>query len=242
MMMRGTERLLGVALILGGIGCTSVYVNERTQSGVELERGIERFELAQAASTEARVPTSPSSREDLAAGWRAAARTADTSEWAPGRIEAWQAAQRDFTEAPVALLDIPALDLRIPVYEGADDPQLDLGVGRIPGTTRIGQAGNIGLSSHRDGYFRKLRHIEIGDRILLQALDGQTYVYEVHERSVIDPEDVHLLYPQGDDRVTLVTCYPFWFVGPAPQRFIVVARRVPAQDASPPHDRLVHLP
>lgn len=224
--MRGTERLLGLALILAGIGCTSVYVNDRLKSGTEREQGIERFEEARTATTEPGEASGTPSPSDITTGWRDAAREADTSEWAPGRIEAWQAAQEEFSDTPVALLDIPALDLRIPVYEGADDPQLDLGVGRIPGTTRIGQAGNIGLSSHRDGYFRKLRHIEIGDRILLQALDGQTYTYEVHERSVIDPEEVHVLYPQGDDRVTLVTCYPFWFVGPAPQRFIVAARRV----------------
>lgn len=241
-MMRGTERLLGVALILAGIGCTSVYVNDRMQAGADRERGVDRFEQARAATAEDGATTYAPSEQDLTVGWRAAARTADTSEWAPGRIEAWQAAQRDFTDEPVALLDIPALDLRIPVYEGADDPQLDLGVGRIPGTTRIGQAGNIGLSSHRDGYFRKLRHIEIGDRILLQALDGQTHVYEVHERAVIDPEDVHVLYPQGDDRVTLVTCYPFWFVGPAPQRFIVAARRVATPLSEDRPDQLVLQP
>ena len=170
--------------------------------------------------------TNEPSPPSLASAWQQSAQSPDTSDWSPGRIEAWRQVTSASPFDPIALLDIPSLDLEVPVYPGADEAQLDLGVGHIRGTTPIGANGNIGLSSHRDGFFRKLRNIEIGDRVRLQDLDGIFHEYEVHEMSIVEPEDVHVLYPQGDDRVTLVTCYPFYFVGHAPQRFIVGARRV----------------
>ena len=230
-MKQSLERLLGISLVVAGIGCTSAYVHEQVQQETARQDGVEQFESMRAQPDDATTEPIPAHADDrgasMATRWHSAARAADTSDWAPGRIEAWHEAQRGESALPIALLDIPALGLEVPVYEGADGEQIDLGVGRIAGTTRIGQQGNIGLSSHRDGYFRALQHIEIGDRIRLAALDGSVREYEVHELSVIEPEDVHVLYPQGDDRVTLVTCYPFYFVGPAPQRFIVAARRVP---------------
>jgi sortase A len=122
----------------------------------------------------------------------------------------------------LAVLRIPALHLEVPVLDGTDEVTLNRGVGRIASTALPGQGGNIGIAGHRDGLFRKLKDVRTGDAIELATISG-TDIYVVDRIGVISPNDVAVLQPRTKDSVTLVTCYPFYFVGPAPRRFIVQA-------------------
>jgi sortase A len=112
------------------------------------------------------------------------------------------------------------------VKEGIDDRTLGLAVGHIPATAMPGETGNVGLAAHRDNLFRNLKAVAQGDEITLTTLD-HTYIYRVTSFTVVNPEEISVLAPQAGERVlTLVTCYPFYFVGHAPKRFVVRARQV----------------
>jgi sortase A len=123
----------------------------------------------------------------------------------------------------VARLEIPRLGLSAIVVEGAGARELKLGPGHIRGTASPGEGGNIGVAGHRDTFFRPLSRIRQDDVIDLAASSGAQYRYRVVSIQIVDPGDVRFLYPTELDTLTLVTCYPFHFVGPAPQRFIVRA-------------------
>ena len=125
---------------------------------------------------------------------------------------------------PIAILRIPRLEMVLPVRRGTDDATLARAVGHIDGTALPGEDGNIGLAAHRDTHFRPLKHIVAGDVIELQTA-GRTDVYRVERTWIVDPEDVSVIAPTSSRAITLVTCYPFNFVGSAPRRFIVRAIR-----------------
>jgi sortase A len=125
----------------------------------------------------------------------------------------------------VGRLEIPRLQLSAIVLEGSDSRTLSRGVGRIPETADPGQNGNVVLSGHRDTFFRPLRKIRAGDRVTLQTPIG-LYRYVVEWTAVVNPSDTASLKATPDRSLTLVTCYPFRYVGPAPQRFIVRARQM----------------
>ena len=123
----------------------------------------------------------------------------------------------------LAKLDIPKAGLSAMVMEGADDATLRVAVGHIPGTALPGQGGNVGLAGHRDSFFRGLRKLQVGDEITLTTRAG-TLLYTVESIRVVRPDDVNVLRNTPYPALTLVTCYPFYYVGPAPQRWIVKAR------------------
>jgi sortase A len=126
--------------------------------------------------------------------------------------------------AVVARLTIPRLGLSTMVVEGVEDGDLRLAAGHIPGTALPGEQGNSGIAGHRDTFFRPLGLIRKDDLIALTTLHG-TYRYRVVSTRIVGPDDVQVLYPTARDTLTLVTCYPFDFVGSAPRRFIVRAER-----------------
>jgi sortase A len=123
-------------------------------------------------------------------------------------------------------LEIPSLGVSTIVREGEDARTLQLAVGHIAGTALPGAAGNMGLAGHRDTFFRRLREINPGDVIRLVAVEG-IYTYVVENTQIVDPDDVWVLDPTPEPSLTLVTCYPFTYIGSAPERFIVRARMVP---------------
>src|ERR1035441_7512300 len=125
----------------------------------------------------------------------------------------------------VGRMDIPRLGISTIVMEGTTAKTLRRAIGHIEGTALPGQPGNVGISGHRDTFFRPLRHIRENDIITLTTLLGE-YRYRVVFTKLVGPYDVTVLNPGGDEILTLVTCYPFYFVGPAPYRFIVRAERV----------------
>jgi len=111
------------------------------------------------------------------------------------------------------------------VLEGDDEATLKLGVGHVPGTAVPGEHGNAALAGHRDTFFRSLRGIHLGDEIRWTSPEYSAR-YRVESMRVVDPAARDVLNPTDDSVLTLITCYPFNFIGPAPQRFIVRARQV----------------
>lgn len=124
-------------------------------------------------------------------------------------------------------LRIPRLKVAVMVREGADSRTLSSAVGHIQGTALPGKLGNIGLAGHRDTFFRELRNIAKDDTIDFETENG-TYRYAVESTTIVGPRDVGVLNAAGGKTLTLVTCYPFYYVGSAPKRFIVRAVQVGA--------------
>ncbi len=151
---------------------------------------------------------------------RASSSVVDLSLWSPKRVQAFKDSLVQYADTPIAVLSIPKIHLEVPVFDGTEDVTLNRGVGRIRGTARIGQRGNLGIAGHRDGFFRGLKDVAPGDAVELM-LQGQTLSYVVDKIQIVDPKDVRVLRPTTNATLTLVTCYPFYFVGSAPQRYIV---------------------
>ncbi len=149
----------------------------------------------------------------------------DLALWSPQRVSAWQKALEDPAPPPLAVLRIPKIRLEVAVLPGTDERTLDRAAGHIEDTPPPGAAGNSGIAGHRDGFFRGLESIAAGDALELDTLQG-TQVYRIERTWVVEPADVSVLDPTPTSALTLVTCYPFYFVGAAPQRFIVRAVRV----------------
>ncbi len=148
----------------------------------------------------------------------------DLSLWEPKRIAAWRNAIRTPGPAPLAVLRIPKFQLEVAVLPGTDEVTLDRAVGHIEETALPGADGNSGIAGHRDGFFRGLKDIGAGDAIEIETREGRE-VYRVERTWIVPPEDVSVLDPTPTRALTLVTCYPFYYAGPAPQRFIVRAVR-----------------
>jgi sortase A len=125
--------------------------------------------------------------------------------------------------AAIGRLEIPRLHLRAMVLEGAGGDTLAVALGHVPGTALPGERGNVAIAGHRDTLFRCLRSIAKDDLIVLQTTHG-TYNYHVEDTAIVKPRDVAVLAPGPYSEITLITCYPFHYVGPAPDRFIVKAR------------------
>jgi sortase A len=142
--------------------------------------------------------------------------------WSQKRIEAYKASLITPALLPLGVLRISAINLEVPVLEGTDDLTLNRAVGHIEGTPAPGGTGNVGIAGHRDGFFRALRDIELGDTIDLFTEKGNSR-YVVDGIVMVPPDDVSVLAPRSQPALTLVTCYPFYFVGSAPLRYIVRA-------------------
>ncbi|HEX5718662.1 MAG TPA: class D sortase [Thermoanaerobaculia bacterium] len=132
----------------------------------------------------------------------------------------------------VGRLAIPRLGITAIVLEGVEKKTLRRGAGHIPATALPDQdEGNVGIAAHRDSHFRGLKDIREDDTIELTTLDG-TFHYQVEWTKIVKPADVSVLEPTDEPALTLVTCYPFYYVGSAPERFIVRAHRVPEPEES----------
>jgi len=131
----------------------------------------------------------------------------------------------------IGRIQIPRLGLSAVVFEGADGATLRRSVGHVPYTALPGQPGNIGLAGHRDSFFRPLAGVRRDDTIVVSTLRGD-YRYRVLSTRVVKPSEVSVLHPTESEILTLVTCYPFNFIGSAPKRFIVRAERIPPNPAA----------
>ncbi|ARN75156.1 class D sortase [Oceanicoccus sagamiensis] len=143
-------------------------------------------------------------------------------DWAPSRVDAYHASLKQQASEVLAVLSIPNIKLDVPIYNGASDLNMDRGVARIAGTALPDEAGNFGIAGHRDGYFRALKDVKAGDYIHLKTYSGISR-YRIDQTFITEPDNVDVLRDTDDTSITLVTCYPFYFVGHAPQRYIVKA-------------------
>jgi sortase A len=208
-----TER----ALLASGLALLAVYGAARIEGVLSFHAALRKFAAIKSHAVVA--------RQTNAADMRAAA-DGDMSEMDSVRkAEPVQSEQEQFpqqSDVPSAVLRISKIHLEAPVFNGTDDLTLNHGVGRILGTARPGEAGNIGIGGHRDGFFRGLKNVGIGDAIDLETPSG-TDTYVVDQVQIVTPEDTGVLQPRSVPSLTLVTCYPFYFIGSAPKRYIVTA-------------------
>jgi sortase A len=203
-------------LLLVGFALLAFYATAKLHELILSRAGMRHFEdqnltrLNKRAEVKrvAQTPTAP----------------ADFILWSEHRVHRYAESLSKHVASPLAVIRIERVHVEAPVLEGTDDLTLNRGVGHISGTALFGEYGNIGIAGHRDGFFRGLKNIRVGDRIDLEEPDRiETYVVERLE--IVDPDDVGVLRPGSKPALTLVTCYPFYWIGAAPRRFIVHAVR-----------------
>jgi sortase A len=233
--MRRILRGLEAALLVAGGALLAVFALAALHQRALAAWDRAAFERAPAAPAALRVAHEP--REAAPDAWREP--LVDTTRWSAGRIAKYLEA----LEAPaafgaprLALLEIPAIDLSVVVLDGTDDWTLNRGVGRIPGTGTPGGPGNAGIAGHRDGFFRGLERVKEGDLVqVVRPGAAAPHVYRIAWLRVVRPEDVWVLDPTDEPSLTLVTCHPFYWVGNAPERYIV--RAVALDEALPGRER-----
>jgi sortase A len=162
----------------------------------------------------------------------------------PAQVARSNAVKFDMSGSPGSVLgeiEIRKIGLTAMILEGVDNRALRRAVGHIPNSPLPGQHGNVAIAGHRDTFFRDLRKIAKNDEITLTTLNG-SYRYVVDFSEVVEPSDTEVLDPSSEAILTLVTCYPFYYVGPAPKRFIVRAHMIPASHRSPPDPGAVLQP
>jgi sortase A len=155
----------------------------------------------------------------------------DQGDWSHERVEKYESS-RALDALAMGRLEIPTANVSVMVLDGTDDLTLDRAVGRIEGTAQPGEAGNFGIAGHRDGFFRGLQNVQVGDEMSFASLDGLAR-YQIDAIEIVEPSAVEVLDPTEEASITLVTCYPFYFVGSAPKRYIVKGRRVAFESWSP---------
>jgi LPXTG-site transpeptidase (sortase) family protein len=146
----------------------------------------------------------------------------NTELWNGQRIKDYEESLTADSAPPLGVLTIRSLDIQAPIYNGTDEFALNRGAGRIRGMAKIDEDGNLGISGHRDGFFRGLKDIKEGDEIEIQTTRG-AQSYAVSSITIVPKSDISPLTPTDDKTLTIVTCYPFYFVGNAPKRYIVKA-------------------
>lgn len=151
--------------------------------------------------------------------------------WSADRLRAFKNAANPSPGSVLGRLEIPAADLSVMLLQGTDDWTLNRAVGHIEGTALPGQPGNLGVAGHRDGFFRPLKDIPQNTVIMLTTLKGR-FFYRVSAINIVRPDEVQLLAPTKHPTLTLVTCYPFYYVGDAPKRYVVTAEMFKIQGAS----------
>lgn len=138
-----------------------------------------------------------------------------------------QARRRPADNELIGRLEIPRVGVRAIVREGTDSGTLERAVGHVPFTALPGEQGNVAVAAHRDTFFRGLAQIRPSDVVTFETMTGK-YRYQVEATRIVSPKEVSVIRPTPDSRLTLITCYPFHYIGSAPERFIVTARQIDA--------------
>jgi sortase A len=214
--LRKLERLLlilGVFMLAFYVGA---LIHRTALSSAELQR-FKTQRLAMAAD---------------AHGVTLAIEAPDFSLWSEHRIKDYQESLAAHFAPAIAILRIPRIHVEVPVLEGTDDLTLNRGVGHVAGTANPGENGNIAIAGHRDGFFRGLKDISLGDTIEMITLRGAE-TYTIDRITIVDRTEVSVLQPRTHATLTLITCYPFYFVGSAPKRYNVQASVANSAPANP---------
>jgi sortase A len=192
---------------LCGVLCLAIWVGRTLSTPVVARLDVSRFAALQSVAS------------------RGTARVPNQSLWAPERVRAWHETLTSDAPAPLGVLRIPKIDLEVAILPGTSEWTLNRAVGHIVETALPGTDGNAAIAGHRDGFFRGLKDVGPGDLLELETL-GARERYRVERVWIVNQEDVWVLDPTPARAVTLVTCYPFYYVGSAPQRYIVRAVKV----------------
>lgn len=209
-------RWIEIATWVIGIVLLSSYAALRVSAERDRRDGLQAFQTIR------HVALSQTS----AIGLHAPSGQVDQTLWSRARVQAFRSTT--LGELPEGILRIPALGLIVPIYSGATSSELDRGVGHVQGTAALDSESNAAIAGHRDGFFRALRRIKLGQTLYVETVSS-TRRYRVTETRIVTPSDVSILAPTAHASITLVTCYPFYFVGSAPQRFIVRAEPFPGR-------------
>jgi len=207
--------LLQAGLLVGGVSLLVAFALVRGNQAEQRDLGLAAFYETQ------REPVHLAALHDAEFGSVLA--VPDQSLWSEKRVQAYRESLKPGQDVPLAVLSIDRLNVEVPVYDGADELNLNRGVARIKGTASVTSPGNLGIAGHRDGFFRGLKDAQEGDLIRLRTPEA-VVTYRVTEIVIVDPTEVSVLAQTEDRSLTLVTCYPFYFVGQAPKRYIVKAR------------------
>jgi len=208
-------------LLATGLTLMTVWVAARLQRTIASRAAIAEFKAESAAASSKKASASPDPVLGVPVDFRL---------WSVKRISAYDDSLTKKTDAPLAILRIPKINLEVPIFNDTDDLTLNRGVGRILGTAQVGTSGNLGIAGHRDGFFRGLQNIAPGD-VLEVVRPGHLDRYFVSQIRIVTPEDTSVLNPTAVPILTLVTCFPFYFVGHAPKRYIVTAQLDPAHES-----------
>ena len=210
-MPKEIQRRIERCLLIIGTACLAIYVAAQLHAAMGSSIGLLRFGLG--SNRVAGVGSGQFGRNGDSTNY---------SLWSEKRVAAYKQTLLMKFDVPLAVLRLPKLKLQVPVFDGTDDLILNRGAGRIQGTAMPGSSGNVGIAAHRDGFFRSLKDVELGDTLELTTLMG-TSIYAIDDIEIVLPENITVLQPRSRPSVTLVTCYPFYFIGHAPQRYIVHA-------------------
>jgi len=213
---RKVFRALEITLLTMSVLLLGTYAAATLHRSISSGKALRDFDSAK-AKAKAVEPSLPGRGE-------ATPEVVDFTLWSERRVRAFKETLSQPFKGPMALLSVPKFNIRVPVVEGTDDFALNRGVGWIAGTAKPGGHGNTGIAGHRDGFFRPLKDIHEGDELGLETPAGFVQ-YKVDQIEIVTPDNVGVLRPRQADSLTLVTCYPFYFVGDAPLRFIVHAVR-----------------
>lgn len=203
---------------VSGIALLVFYGSSRLWAESERLRGLDEW----------RASTQAGGAERLESAERRSPAAFDQSLWSDQRIRAFaEAAARP--GVPSGALRVPSIGLEVPIYAGTSELNLNRGAAHIEGTAPLGANGNVGLAAHRDGFFRRLGALRLDSEVILEV-GSRRLVYRVTDIRIVEPADVHVLAPTSTPAVTLVTCYPFYFAGSAPERYIVRAELFDSND------------
>jgi sortase A len=221
-------RWLECLLLLAGLGAIDYYIWANAQSGLYQmysEWKFERSLRGEDSSVGRFIVDESGLRRIVGLG-----KPLEPMPRVEGRA---QRSQRHVTKDELlGRLEIPRLNIRVMVREGDDHATLSHAAGHVPSTAFPGELGNVAFAAHRDTFFRPLRNIMKGDTILVSTLDGD-YEYTVQSTEIVSPSDVSVLKASASRELTLVTCYPFYYIGSAPHRFVVHAIQVAAKGQQP---------
>jgi sortase A len=204
--------------ILMGVGLALVlfWVAARVHRVVMSRSDLKEFEQARESLKTERIPP-PEVGEQRSLPEQL---PVDFTLWSEARVRHYEDSLSAELGLPLAVMRVPAIELEVPVLDGTDEVTLNRAVGWIPGTSRPGYAGNLGVAGHRDGFFRGLKDLRLGDEIEIETLTRKS-IYVVDDLLIVDPDQTAVLEPTPSPTITLVTCYPFYHIGKAPRRYIV---------------------
>lgn len=223
---------LEIGLAVFGVTALAVSVAILLWRNVSANTLIKQFEEARVSAQQAapatlpkplHIPPEPAADAPPKRGFTVL--PPDQSDWSEARRRHYEAPAMD-TGFPLGIMRIAGIGLEVPVLPGSDTFTLEQGVGWLERTALPGDPGNTAIAGHRDSFFRRLGRVEPGDEIEIVTLEREL-TYRVTGHSIVEPEDVSVLRPvAGTKALTLITCYPFRYVGNAPQRYIVHAELI----------------